>query len=109
LILRSPITKKIGCLKCSFQISAYSGAPFVIAWGPYLGPVMPLWNLFLNWKGVVHHGGVGPLWAVAIITVGLLLLAAFVLASAALMVCLLPENIEMLMDVLDAYLSSREF
>jgi len=35
-----------------FQVCAYSGPPFVIAWGPYLGPVMALWNLLLNWKGL---------------------------------------------------------
>ena len=96
-------------VETAFQISAYSGAPFVIAWGPYLGPVMALWNIFLNWKGLVYHGGVGRLWALAIIISGLLLLATFVLVLAALMVYLIPDNIEMLMDTVNAYLSSREF
>jgi len=96
-------------VETAFQICAYSGAPFVIAWGPYLGPVMALWNLLLNWKGLVHHGGVGPLWALVIIISGLLLLTFFVLALVALMVFLIPDNIEMLMDTVYAYLSSREF
>jgi len=70
---------------------------------------MALWNLLLNWKGLVHHGGVGRIWALAIIVVGLLLLTTFVLALALLMVFLIPDNIQMLMDTINAYLSSREF
>jgi len=96
-------------VETAFQICAYSGAPFAIAWGPYLGPVMALWNMLLNWKGLVHHGGLGGVQALLIIISGVLLLSTFVLALAALMVYLLPENIEMLMDMVDAYLSSREF
>ncbi len=93
----------------AFQICAYSGAPFVIAWGPYLGPVMALWNMLLNWKGLVHHGGVGGFAAFLILMIGLLLAAVFVLALAVLMMILMPENTEMLLDTVLAYLSSREF
>jgi len=92
-----------------FQICAYSGAPFAIAWGPYLGPVMALWNSLLNWKGLVHHGGVKRLPAFLILTIGLLLAAAFVLVLAAVMMLLMPENTKMLMDTVLAYLASREF
>ena len=93
----------------AFQICAYSGAPFVIAWGPYLGPVMAVWNLLLNWKGLVHHGGVKRFPAFLILMIGLLLAAMFVLALAVLMMLLMPENTEMLMDTVLAYLASREF
>jgi len=93
----------------AFQICAYSGAPFVIAWGPYLGPVMALWNLLLNWKGLVHHGGVKRFPAFLILMIGLLLVAMFVLALAVLMMILMPENTEMLMETVLAYLASREF
>ncbi len=96
-------------VETAFQISAYSGAPFVIAWGPYLGPVMALWNMLLNWKGLVHHGGIGRLQAFVMIIFGLMLLAFFVLALAALIVFLIPENVEMLIDTVNAYFSSREF
>jgi len=95
--------------KAAFQICAYSGAPFVIAWGPYLGPVMALWNLMLNWKGLVHHGGVKRFPAFIILMTGLLFGVMFVLASAVLMMALLPENTEMLLDTVQAYLASREF
>lgn len=93
----------------AFQIYAYSGAPFVIAWGPYLGPVMAVWNFLLNWKGLVHHGGVKCFPAFIILMIGLLLAGMFVLASTVLMMLLLPENTEMLLDVVQAYLASREF
>ncbi len=93
----------------AFQICAYSGAPFAIAWGPYLGPVMALWNILLNWKGLVHHGGLKRLPAFLILTIGLLLAATFVIVLAILMMVLLPENAKMLMDTVLAYLASREF
>ena len=93
----------------AFQVCAYSGAPFVIAWGPYLGPLMAVWNLLLNWKGLVHHGGVKRFPAFLILMIGLLLAAIFVLALAILMMILMPENTEMLMDTVLAYLASREF
>ena len=93
----------------AFQICAYSGAPFVVAWGPYLGPVMALWNLLLNWKGLVHHGGVGRMPAFFILIIGLLLVAIFMLALAVLLMFLMPENTQMLMDTVQAYLASREF
>ncbi len=93
----------------AFQICAYSGAPFVIAWGPYLGPVMALWNLLLNWKGLVHHGGLKRHTAFLIITTGLLIVATFVLALAILMIYFMPENTEMLIKTVHTYLSSREF
>lgn len=93
----------------AFQICAYSGAPFVIAWGPYLGPVMALWNLLLNWKGLVHHGGVKRFPAFIILIIGLLIAAMFVLALGVLMIILMPDNTEMLMNTILAYLASREF
>ena len=93
----------------AFQICAYSGAPFVIAWGPYLGPLMAVWNLLLNWKGLVHHGGMKRFPAFLILMTGLLLAAMFVLALVVLMMVLMPENTEMLMDIVLTYLASREF
>ena len=81
----------------------------MIAWGPYLGPVMAVWNLLLNWKGLVHHGGVNGFAAFLILTIGLLLAGMFVLALAVLMMILMPENTEMLLDTVLAYLASREF
>ena len=41
--------------------------------------------------------------------IGLLLAAIFVLALAVLMMILMPENTEMLMETVLAYLASREF
>jgi len=96
-------------VETAFQICAYSGPPFVIAWGPYLGPLMALWNLLLNWKGLVHHGGMGWLPALAIILAGVLLLALIVLALAVLLLLLLPENTQMLIETVQAWLASREF
>lgn len=91
----------------AFQICAYSGPPFVIAWGPYLGPIMALWNMLLNWKGLVHHGGLSGWTSLLIISSGLLLMAGVVLALAVLMTVLLPENMQMLLETLSAYLASR--
>lgn len=91
----------------AFQICAYSGPPFVVAWGPYLGPVMALWNILLNWKGLVHHGGLSAWMALLIIFSGLLLMMTIVLVLAILMAILLPENMQMLIEVLSDYLASR--
>jgi len=93
----------------AFQICAYSGPPFVIAWGPYLGPVMAVWNMLLNWKGLVHHGGVGRIPAFFILIIGLLLMAMIVLALAVLMMILMPENMQMLIETVQAYIASRGF
>ena len=81
-----------------FQVCAYSGPPFVIAWGPYLGPVMALWNLILNWKGLRFHCQVGG-WKVLFAMIGgVLLLALIIITLAALLFLLLPENVNMLLE-----------
>lgn len=95
-------------VQTTFRICAYSGPPFVIAWGPYLGPLMALWNIVLNWKGLVHHAGLSGWAALAIITGGLLLMAVIVIGLAVLMTILLPENMQMLIGTVQAYLASRE-
>ena len=94
-------------IETAFQICAYSGPPFVIAWGPYLGPVMALWNMLLNWKGLVHHGGLSWWTSLLIIITGLLLMVMIVIALAILMMTLLPENTQMLIETVQAYLASR--
>jgi len=100
-------TGKEMSVETAFQICAYSGPPFVIAWGPYLGPVMALWNILLNWKGLIHHGGLSGWMALLIILSGLLLMATIVLVLGLLMTILLPENTQMLLELVMDYLASR--
>lgn len=90
-----------------FQICAYSGPPFVIAWGPYLGPVMAVWNLLLNWKGLRHAAGIGGFTALMMIVAGLLLLALAVVGSAFLVAWMLPENTQMLIETVEVLMSLR--
>ncbi len=90
-----------------FQICAYSGAPFAIAWGPYLGPVMALWNFFLNWRGLVSHARVGRLAALLIMMAGISWLFVLMIVLFALLVVVLPENMEMLGSVIQAYMHAR--
>jgi len=66
------------------------------------------WKSLLNWMRLADHGGVGRVYALPILVAGLLLLSAFVLALPTLMVYLMPENVNMLIDTVAAYLSSRE-
>lgn len=96
-------------IETAFQICAYSGPPFVIAWGPYLGPVMAVWNMLLNWKGLVYHGGLSWIGSLFVIVTGLLLMAMIVLALAVVMMILLPENIQMLIETVQTYIASRGF
>ncbi|MDQ7011388.1 MAG: hypothetical protein Q9M29_06160 [Mariprofundaceae bacterium] len=82
----------------TFQICAYSTPPLAIAWGPYLGPLMALWNLFLNWRGLVVHGGMGRISALGIIIAGIVGLAAIITVLAGLLYLLAPASMALLMD-----------
>jgi len=83
----------------TFQICAYSAPPLAIAWGPYMSPPMALWNLFLNWRGLVAHGGMGRASALGIIIAGIVGLAAIIVALAGLLYLLAPANMMLLMDI----------
>jgi len=43
----------------AFQICAYSSAPLLLSWVPVFGVVAYIWNLYLNWQGLVSHARVG--------------------------------------------------
>ena len=43
----------------AFRICAYSSAPLVFSWIPILGLVAWLWNLYLNWQGLISHAKLG--------------------------------------------------
>ena len=89
------------------QVCAYSGPPFVIAWGPYLGPVMALWNLVLNWKGLRFHCKVGG-WKVFLAMLGgIVLLALMIMILAIALLQLLPENVNMLLESVALILQQR--
>lgn len=90
-----------------FQVCAYSGPPFVIAWGPYLGPVMALWNLILNWKGLRFHCKVGGWTVLFAMSAGILLLALVIIIIAALLFFLLPENVNMLFESVALMMQQR--
>jgi len=90
-----------------FQVCAYSGPPFVIAWGPYLGPVMALWNLVLNWKGLRFHCKVGGWKVFFAMTLGILLLALIIIAIAFILFLLLPENVNMLLESVELLMQQR--
>jgi hypothetical protein len=64
----------------AFQICAAAAAPLVFSSIPLLAPVASLWNLYLNWQGLVSHGKVGGGCALLII------LAAFVILGGSLLV-----------------------
>ncbi|ATX82140.1 hypothetical protein Ga0123462_1276 [Mariprofundus ferrinatatus] len=90
-----------------FQVCAYSGPPFVIAWGPYLGPVMALWNLVLNWKGLRFHCGLGG-WKVFFAMIsGILLLFLIMVAIAFVLFLFLPENVNMLLETFEFLMHQR--
>jgi len=91
----------------AFQVLAYGAPPLVFAWGPYLGPVMAVWNLWLNWRGLVSHCKLGGWTATLIILAGILGLAVIMLTVVAVMVLWLPENVEMLMELIGLYLESQ--
>lgn len=90
-----------------FQICAYSGPPFAIAWGPYLGPVMAGWNLLLNWKGLRHAAGIGWFTGLWIILSGILILALIVVVLALLVAWMLPENMQMLIETAEVLMHLR--
>lgn len=94
-------------LESVFQVCAYSGPPFVIAWGPYLGPVMALWNLVLNWKGLRFHCRIGGWWVLLSMLGGITLLAIAIFVAALLLVFLLPENVNMLLESVMLILDQR--
>ncbi len=64
----------------AFQICAYGTAPLVFSWIPILGMVAWLWNLYLNWQGLISHGRLGGGSALLII------IGAFVLMGLSLAV-----------------------
>lgn len=80
----------------AFHILAYSAPPLAVAWGPYLGPAMALWNLWLNWRGLVSHAHTGKLAALGIIVAGIIFLALIMAVLAWLLHYFLPENVGML-------------
>lgn len=43
----------------AFQICAYGSVPLVFSWLPIIGMLSSLWNLYLNWQGLVSHARVG--------------------------------------------------
>jgi len=63
----------------AFQICAYSAAPVMFSMIPLLGFIATLWNLYLNWQGLVSHARIGGGSALLII------LAAFVVMGASLL------------------------
>lgn len=92
-----------------FQVCAYSGPPFVIAWGPYLGPVMAIWNLILNWKGLRFHCQING-WKVLLAMLGgILLLALLIMLLAVMLFLLLPENVNMLLESLALIMRQRDW
>ena len=103
----SLLSGKTVSMQSVFQVCAYSGPPFVIAWGPYLGPVMALWNLLLNWKGLKYHCGVGYGLSFIAMFSAITLLAIIMIAIFGLLILLLPENVNMLLESLELILNQR--
>jgi len=68
----------------AFQICAYSSAPLVFSWIPVIGLLAWLWNLYLNWQGLVSHARLGAGAALLII-----LGAFFIMALSLLLLILL--------------------
>lgn len=63
----------------AFQICAYGAAPVVFSMIPLLGVITTLWNLYLNWQGLISHAKIGGGSALLII------LASFVVLGASLL------------------------
>jgi len=103
----SKLSGKPVSLLAVFQVCAYSGPPFVIAWGPYLGPVMALWNLILNWKGLRFHCQIGGWKVLLAMLSGIVLLTLIIMLLAVILVLLLPENVHMLLESLALIMQQR--
>ncbi|MDX8392910.1 MAG: YIP1 family protein [Mariprofundaceae bacterium] len=74
----------------AFQICAYSTAPLVLSWIPIFGPIACLWNLYLNWQGMISHARLGGGSALLII------IGAFVISGlsfVALLFALIYSNL----------------
>jgi len=67
----------------AFQICAYGTAPIIFSVIPFLGVITILWNLYLNWQGLVSHAKIGGGSALLII------LAAFVILGGSLLLLLI--------------------
>ncbi len=91
----------------TFQILAYSSPPLALAWGPYLGFPMALWNLWLNWRGLVSHLHLGGFAALGIIAGGIFLLGAIIILIALMLFYLIPENMEILLLLARIYLQDQ--
>jgi len=91
----------------AFQVLAYSAPPLAIAWGPYLGPAMAVWNLWLNWRGLVSHCKLGGWTATLVILAGILGMATLMAIEATLLYVWLPGNVDMLMDLIGRYLEMQ--
>jgi len=63
----------------AFQICAYGAAPAVFSMIPLVGVITTLWNLYLNWQGLVSHARIGGGSALLII------LASFVVLGVSLL------------------------
>ncbi|MDX8411827.1 MAG: YIP1 family protein [Mariprofundaceae bacterium] len=58
----------------AFQICAYGAVPMMFSWLPIFGVLASLWNLYLNWQGLVSHAKVGGGSALLIIFLPLVIL-----------------------------------
>jgi len=67
----------------AFQICTYSAAPLLLSWVPVFGMIAYVWNLYLNWQGLVSHAKVGGGAALMFI------LVAFVIFGLSLLVLVL--------------------
>ncbi len=69
----------------AFQICAYGAAPLVFSWVPLLGVLAYLWNLYLNWQGLISHARVGGGAALLIILASFAILGGSLLVLIALL------------------------
>lgn len=91
----------------AFQVLAYSSPPLALAWGPYLGLPMALWNLWLNWRGLAGYFHIGGLASLGIITGGIFLLGGILVLIVLMLFYLVPENMETLLLLAQIYFRDR--
>lgn len=75
----------------AFQICAYSSVPLVFSWLPHVGILASLWNLYLNWQGLVSHARVRGGSALMVILVPMVVLAISMAILAALLFTLMTD------------------
>jgi len=90
----------------AFQICAYSAAPLLLSWVPVFGMVAYVWNLYLNWQGLVSHARVGGGAALMFILVAFVIFGLSLLVLVLLLVKLAADSGISLPDMMSTYISA---